>query len=147
MRAPTLTSAELQLRDLREEHVALVARLKEVEATIDSLVATPKKSEQRATMHRLVVFFTAHVGEHARWEEQRLYDVVDRRVGGAVRVTSALRHEHVVMSRWTDELTRLSSSEQVDDVDVRSFVRIAWQLVGVVRAHLEAEDTTILPLL
>lgn len=141
--SPTVTSATLQSRELREEHADLYRRLDEAEATLGRLASEPNTPDTRARMQKVVVFFTVQFGEQGRIEERRLYDFVDGRVDGPAPTTT-LRLEHGVMVRWIEELDGLAKT---DPLDVAAFVRRGQQLVGLCRAHVEVEGRLLEPLL
>lgn len=138
----TLTSSGSPIERLLREHADLRQRLDDGEKQLALLAAMTDRAEQRTIMQRLVVFFTVHVDDHARWEERDLYPVADKQVGGTAPFTASLREEHAVMKRWIADLTRISNADYPDTAD---FARRAYELVGLVRAHLEAEDRTLLP--
>lgn len=141
--SPTLTSAPVHLRELREEHADLSRRLDEAEGSLGRLASEPSAADARTRMQKLVVFFTVQFGDQGRLEERRLYDLVDGRIDGPP-LTTTLRHEHVVMARWTGELDLLAKAEPLD---VPAFVRRGQQLVGLCRAHVEVEGRLLEPLL
>lgn len=141
--SPTLTSATVHVRELRAEQADLMGRLAETESKLAELARDPAAADARTRAQKLVVFFVVHFGDQGRLEERRFYDFLDRRIDGPP-VTTTLRHEHVVMARWTEELDTLAKAEPLD---VAAFVRRGQQLVGLCRAHVEVEGRLLEPLL
>jgi hemerythrin-like domain-containing protein len=129
---------------MQHEHEELARRLGETEGTLETLVATGDPNGRRAIMQRLAVFFTTALSEHARWEQQGPYPFIDRWAPGGVQLTTALRYEHEIMDRRAAALDEVATAE---NPDVRAFVRLAYGLTGLARAHLEVEDRVLVPLL
>lgn len=139
-----LTSGQVESAELRHEHSDLGQRLEATRGLVDALAKTEDVEVQRRLMGRLVIFFTAQVGEHVRWEEARVYPIVDRYVGGGTAFTASLRNGHALIARWTSELSEISAS---DTPDLPRFVRTCRDLVGLTRAQMASEDAVLLPLL
>ena len=128
----------------RLEHRDIADRLADFECQIGLLPGAGREARKQ-TMTRIVAFLHGHVLPHAAWEEQVLYPAVDRRAGsGENRFTAAMRHEHAIVARWTDELAREAS---LPDPDPVWFARRADRLLGLLLAHLENEEEVLLPVL
>ena len=128
----------------RQEHAEIKKHLGHIDQMIGSLAAAAPV-EQRETMARVVRFFREHILPHAEWEERVLYPVVDKRAGsGENRFTAAMRHEHVIVGRWTEEL---ESRAEAATPDAERFSRHADQLLGLILAHFECEEEVLLPIL
>jgi hemerythrin-like domain-containing protein len=101
--------------------------------------------EQGATMARVVGFLREHLIGHADWEERVLYPLVDREAGsGPEAFTASMRREHRIIARWTDELAGAAAHKEPDVV---AFSARAYNLLGLVMAHLEEEEDVLLPVL
>lgn len=135
-------SVELVTTPFRRRHSAIREQLVHASEHVGRLPHVGA-AEQRRLMVKVLHLLREHVLRHAHWEEAVLYPVVERQSAGGL-VTSSLRQEHVVMARWLDELDRMADSEQPAGI---SFSRRADQLLGLVLAHLEAEDEVLLPVL
>ncbi|MDP2305577.1 MAG: hemerythrin domain-containing protein [Pseudomonadota bacterium] len=129
----------------RAEHVALVRELDEVAAKVGSIPTLPA-ARQREEMKAIVGFFKEHLEPHAGWEERVLYPAVDRRMptGALEPFTASMRNDHKVVGRWIGELDALARPQTPDPT---AFTRRADNLLGLVRAHFEAEEEVLLPIL
>lgn len=129
----------------RAEHAVLERELDHIDARVGKL-ATLEGDARAREMGEIVSFFREHIGPHAAWEERVLYPAVDRRVptGEAEPFTASMRHDHTVVERWIGELDGMARSPAPD---ARAFTRRADNLLGLVRAHFEAEEDVLLPVL
>ncbi len=144
----TLSSAAEPARPttpFREEHALLIAELDAITARVGKLANAPPAT-QAAEMSSIVAFFRDELEAHAAWEERVLYPAVDRRVAtpGPEPFTASMRHDHTVVGRWIGELATMASSPRPD---ATAFTRRADNLLGLVRAHFEAEEDVLLPVL
>ncbi len=129
----------------RTEHAALVEELDAVADRVGKLSSLPA-NDLAGEMSAIVTFFRDELEVHAGWEERVLYPAVDRRVptGGLEPFTASMRHDHTVVGRWIGELDTIARSSKPDP---RAFSRRADNLLGLVRAHFEAEEDVLLPIL
>jgi hemerythrin-like domain-containing protein len=127
----------------RKEHVEIKVHLDHVRAWAADLRGAP---DRRATMTRIVSFFTEHIRPHAEWEEKVLYPAVDRRAGSREThpFTATMRHEHRIVGRWIDELAAEARKPRPDAV---AFQRRTDNLLGLIMAHFELEEEVLLPVL
>jgi len=127
----------------RDEHAEVKVHLRHLHDMVGEMRTAPA-AEAPGTMRFVVKFLNEHIREHARWEEQVLYPVVDRLAkSGEHLFTATMRHEHVIIGRWIDEL----AAEAAKDVPgVEAFARRADNLLGLVAAHFEEEEEVLLPL-
>ncbi len=139
----TPTSASIPTQQVRRDHEELAARLDEAERTIAALAASHDTNEQITLMHELVVLFSVHVEEQADWEERVLFPQVEQRAGGAA-ITAPFRTDHATIERWLRELVAMHDA---DPPDPAAFVLRSYQLLDLVRGHVEREDRALLPLL
>lgn len=124
---------------IRHRHQELRRRL----AAVQSLVAPRGGGVPDAVSARIALrFFQRELGPHMAEEERALYPEVDRLVGGPVRFTSVLRREHDIIRRWIVHLETASRRRE----DLRLFAQRALNLLGMLYAHMEAEDSVVLPL-
>lgn len=82
---------------------------------------------------------------HAKAEEQFLYPAADRRAGTGIHAfTATLRFEHRLLERWTEELAAMASEPFPDH---NAFCLRGERLLGLLEAHLAAEEEVLLPVL
>jgi hemerythrin-like domain-containing protein len=124
---------------IRQTHAEMRRRLAEIEALVAPLSAG---GAEPATAQRVVQFFKRELEPHMDDEEDVLYSAADRVVGGKERFTSVLRREHRIIRRWIVHLEAASRRGE----DLRLFARRAENLVGMLYAHMEAEEAVIAPL-
>ncbi len=143
--AATVASSTARVTEpFRQEHVELKEHLGHVHAWNGALAKQPP-AEQAQTMKRIVGFFEQHLAPHAKWEEQHLYESVDKRASsGPNAFTASMRFEHRVVERWIAELRKESEAETPD---ATAFARRTDYLLGLVTAHFEAEEEVLLPVL
>jgi hemerythrin-like domain-containing protein len=141
---PRLTAATLPGSQLREDNAAIRARLGTEESAVDALEATTDPEQQRAIIHRLIVFFSVYVVERQRWEQDGLFDLVDLYVGGRVRFTQSLREEHQILRGWVAELEQAARTLPPQAAAV---ARTARAILTLKRVHLEVEDRLLFPIL
>ena len=137
------SSAVRPTEPFRREHVELAKHLAHVH-DMNGRLASEEAPERADTMRKIVSFFEDHLAPHARWEEGHLYTSVDKRAGGPSPFTASMRFEHRVVERWIGELRRESLAAAPD---VTKFARRTDYLLGLVTAHLEAEEEVLLPVL
>lgn len=129
----------------RTEHASLKTELDSVAVRVGALPALAPKA-QKEEMAAIIGFFREEIGVHAAWEERVLYPAVDRRVPTQATepFTASMRHDHQVVGRWIEELETIARAPKPDAV---AFARRADNLLGLVRAHFEAEEDVLLPVL
>lgn len=128
----------------REEHADIKEHLNHLDQMAGSL-ATADAAGQRKTARFIVRFLTDHLLAHAKWEEAKLYPVVDREAkSGERRFTSSMLYEHGIIGRAIAELDALAAAETIDAV---TFVRKTDRTLGLVAAHFEKEEEVFLPIL
>lgn len=128
----------------RKEHVEIKEHLEHLDTMVGSL-ATQSPAEQKKTTGFVVKFLTEHIVAHAKWEEARLYPVVDRQAkSGAQPFTASMRYEHRIIERWIGELKAESAKASPDAM---AFSRGAHRVLGLISAHFEEEEEVLLPIL
>jgi hemerythrin-like domain-containing protein len=127
----------------RTEHADLKGHLFYLETVVASLEAASREERRRATTE-MVRFLRSQLAEHAAWEESVLYPLVDRQAGHGEPFTAAMRHEHEIIERWTQELVDEISCSPIN---VGRFARKAEKLLGLLLAHFECEEEVLLPIL
>ena len=128
----------------RDEHRELREHLSHVSAWVSQL-ASADPARQGELMRQALGFLKDHLVKHAEWEDRFLYPAVDRRTSNPdYPFTSTMRYEHRIVGRWIGELEAMAAKEPPDVV---SFVRRAFNLLGLVSAHFEEEEEVLLPIL
>jgi hemerythrin-like domain-containing protein len=127
----------------RTEHAELKSHLFYLETVVASLEAASREERRRATTD-MVRFLRSQLAEHAAWEENVLYPLIDRQAGYGEPFTATMRHEHEIIERWTHELVDEISCSPIN---VGRFVRKAQKLLGLLLAHFECEEEVLLPVL
>lgn len=128
----------------REEHAEIREHLDHLDAAVGALATAPPE-EQARKMAFVARFLHEHIRAHAAWEEEVLYPIVDEKAGGGKeRFTATMRHEHVIVGRWIDELRQQAEAPRPDVV---AFARRAHRLLGLIAAHFEEEEEVLLTLL
>lgn len=122
-----LLAAALATQSFRDEH----ARVK---AHLEHAAQLPPADALK--------FFATEIAPHAKWEEEKLYPLIDRLAGTteANRYTATMRQEHRIVGRWIALLR-----EHLRKNDNRAFTRRAENLIGLLQAHFEAEEEVLLP--
>jgi hypothetical protein len=127
---------------LRAARAAIVERLAGVADRVGALRAAPGAGA-RAEMRAVAAELDAALGPHLRWEEQAVHPLVDRfACEGPAAFSATMRHEHVIIHRWSAELAGLAEAG-----DALAFARRADHLLGVVLAHFELEEAVLFPIL
>lgn len=108
-------------------------------------LASASSEEQRKIMQEIVLIYQNEIRHLSEWEECKLYPAVDKRASsGIAPFTSSMRCEHQIAMRWISELeieTRLRYPEE------RRFTQLTYQLLGLLKAHIEEEELVLLPIL
>jgi len=125
-------------------HNELKGVLQDWTEMLDALPAAGPR-RQGEIMEFSLGFLRQHLLSHEASEERVLYPAVDRLVGTGPRpFTTPLRLEHRIIERWVHLLDERAASSPPD---AAGFVRQAYELVGLLRAHFEVEETLLLPIL
>ena len=140
----TKGQVELASAPFRDEHEGIRKQLGEIEELVTRLESADLKG-RRMAMGRIVEILRTSVLPHAAWEESVLYPLVDRKAGSGCHLfTASMRHDHRVVERATEELERMADRARAD---AKLFARRTERLLGVILAHLDAEETVLLPVL
>ena len=142
---PATPRAERPSRPARERHTALRGRLAAIEGLAEGLAAGAT-AEGVAVLADIVHFFDSELSPHMAAEEAILYDLADRLAGlrAPLRYTDVLRHQHAAIAARTDDLRSIAQHAP------RHWPRasaIAIALVGLARAHFDAEEDIVFELL
>lgn len=101
--------------------------------------------EQIELMAAAVALLREDLLPHARAEELHLYPAADRLAGGGANpFTAVLRFEHRLLERWTEDLAAIAADPFPDH---NAFCLRGERLLGLLEAHLAAEEEVVLPLL
>lgn len=130
---------------LREEHQHLLPHIEELRLTADA-VGNASPADLGDRVRSCVDFLEHHLVPHALAEDDVLYPVVARLLGGP-EATATMRRDHVEVGRLTAELSglgrRLATSPDVS-ADLR---RVLYGLYAIVRLHFAKEEEVYVPLL
>ena len=97
---------------------------------------------QRASMERVARELEACLRPHLEWEEATIHPIADKYACEGPAVFSAsMRYEHEIIYRWLGELAALAEG------DAASFRRRADNVLGLVLAHFELEESVLFPVL
>ena len=128
----------------RKEHAEIKEHLEHLHQT-SGLMAKDDAAGQRKTAQFVVKFLKEHIVEHAKWEEEHLYPVVDKLThAGEFPFTGSMRYEHRIIGRWIGELEAAATAEALDPV---AFTRKTDRVLGLITAHFEEEEEVLLPIL
>lgn len=127
----------------RMEVLAAREQLVDVSTLLDDLDSVGRERRTRL-MASVVSVLDETVVRTFGTREERVFAVVDRMVGGTRPFTETLRREHRLIERRWAELSAMASEAAPDVVEFR---RLARELIGLLRAHLELEEELIDPLL
>lgn len=138
VRPPTGPSLE----PTRMEALAFREELVDVSLLLDELPAAGQVRRWEL-MSSVVAVLDEAVVSSFPFREEKVFPVVDRAVGGTRPFTETLRREHRLIERRWAELSVLAAEPAPD---VTEFRRLARELIGVLRAHLQLEETVVDPL-
>ncbi len=128
---------------LRREHAAILRAIAERASEAGTLGEAA--AEARAAIARGILgWFQSEVLEHDAWEERFLFPVIDACAPAPRPYTAMLRHQHAVLARWVADLATLAAASPLDPV---AFTRRVDRLLGLLTAHLEAEEAVVLGIL
>jgi len=129
----------------RQEHEHLIAKLDAVARIAETLRDVPEP-ERAAKVHEVVHFFKHVLAPHAEVEEAVLYSYVDRTVGAPspFRYTDTMRHDHTVVARTIGQLDAFMRAGDLSPEGLHRFQAQSIGLLGLVRAHFEAEEDVLL---
>jgi iron-sulfur cluster repair protein YtfE (RIC family) len=128
----------------RAHHERFRGQIEQLTFYIDTLHEI-SETRQMEIMAAVMAILRDDFQLHARQEEQFLYPAVDRFArAGTHPFTALLRHDHRIIDRWIEDLDRISSEPMPDHT---RFCRRLERLLGLLEAHLDAEDAVMLPIL
>ena len=136
--------AEL-LRQVRDEHVSVRAALEALELAAKACDAPGPPfdlTRARKALHLLV----ENVAPHEAKEEERLYPLLARLLGGTDR-TSTMSRAHVEITHRISQLGRLLEyidPEQPDAADIAELRRLLYGLHAILELHTTQEDESYL---
>ena len=137
------------LRELREEHRALIPSVEHLRSAADHVGADSAATTKAAVDHAYG-FLVHELLPHAHAEDHALYPVVGN-VMGAPDATRTMSRDHVEVERLTAELGALASQIDVygrlDGGLVRELRRVLYGLYALVRVHFAKEEEVYVPLL
>lgn len=139
-----------EIEMLHEEHVAVLDKL----ALLTQAIRAPQTARDsaqpryRALLRALINDLEGLVEDHFRYEERYLFPLL--REAGRRELADSLMLEHVAMRHAAlpvlDHVRNaLAASPSADEW--REFGRLASRLVEMKRAHVEREQTELVPLL
>lgn len=118
------------LESLESRHEVIEKQLELIDGWVEHLpVANPE--DRRAVMRQVVDFLQRYVVVDAHWEEERLFPLLGERA-------EPLQQEHGYVRRWVKELESLAETPAL--VDGARFRRVAYKLLGLLEAHMHAEE-------
>ena len=138
----------VSMTPLRDEHRELLPEIAALRTTADS-VGTSTSSELKALIESRLLFLRDHLRPHAQAEDEVLYPVVARLIGGG-DATATMRRDHVEVLRLTDELDALHGSLRDGPLDnqlAQDLRRVLYGLFAVISLHFEKEEEVYLPIL
>lgn len=137
---PTVT------QPLRDEHKELLPEV-EILRKAGDLVGAGSPAELKTAVDEAVRFLTHHLIPHATAEDQALYPVVARVIGGP-KATGTMIRDHVEVVRLTGQLQAhagaFARGAAVVPEDLR---RVLYGLYAIVPLHFAKEEEVYLPLL
>jgi len=137
-----LTGPEAALTyDLSLEHEALRPGVEDLQATADALDTLPP-GEALVRAHAALDFLRERIIPHERIEEEQLYPLVARALGGD-DPTGAMSRTHAEIAHQTHRLGRLLEEIGEDDPDaedLRELRRLLYGLYAILRLHFAQEE-------
>ena len=143
---PQLDPRDAELfREVRDEHVSVRAALEALELAakacdVEGAPFDPTRAQM--ALHLLV----EDVGPHEAKEEESLYPLLARLLGGTDR-TSTMSRAHVEIAHRINQLDRLLGyvdSEQPDRADIAELRRLLYGLHAILELHTTQEDESYL---
>ncbi len=133
---------------LRDEHKELLPHIETLRSAGDAIseTLTPSTSQR---IDEAYTFLTHNLLPHAQAEEKALYPVVQK-VMGAPASTSTMSHDHMEVSRLTQELASLRSQimgTTISNEQANALRRVLYGLYTLVKVHFTKEEEVYLPLL
>ncbi|MDP3972279.1 MAG: heavy metal translocating P-type ATPase, partial [Candidatus Nanopelagicales bacterium] len=129
------------VNELHAEHQHLKEIADQLRATADTL--TPGQSLE--AVHTLLVRLEFEQLPHERAEEQRLYPLAARALGG-VDPMAALSRAHAEIERQVHYLRGMLEIESMEDDDVIELRRVLYGLYAVLRLHNAQEEEIVFSL-
>ena len=137
---PTLPPADLDIaRRLRDQHAAVRPAVEHIRAVADALIS---HDHDLAPARRLLTYLQTEVVPHERAEQDLLYPVVARALGGSDPV-GAMSRSHAEIEHQIGRLRRLLDGvgdQEPDPEDVVELCRLLYGLYAVLRLHNTQED-------
>ncbi len=138
----------VSMAPLRDEHRGLRPEIDALRTTGDEVGAVDAET-LRASVAARLTFLRDHLRPHAMAEDEALYPVVARLLGGP-DATASMRRDHVEVLRLTDELGQLHdriTDTAVDQQLAQELRRVLYGLYAVVSLHFAKEEEVYVPAL
>ncbi len=144
-----VTPADVRARDegvarYRSHHASLREDFDHLSRLIGGIEAARGDGRSVEAVRTAARFLERCVRPHAGWEDRAVYPLLDDHVPGGDLLTTSARGQHETIERQTRALVEEAARPAPDAV---GFARRADQLLGVLRLHLDFEDTLVIPLL
>jgi heavy metal translocating P-type ATPase len=143
---PTMPPADLAVvRRLRDEHAAVRPSVENVRAVADGLVSGTNDHDHGCDLgpvHRLLSYLQTEVLPHERAEQDLLYPVIARALGGSDPV-GAMSRGHAEIEHQIGRLARLLDGigiQAPEPEDVVELSRLLYGLYAVLRLHNAQEE-------
>lgn len=136
------------MQPLREEHKELFPHIEKLKETADS-VGESSSENLGLAIDEAYTFLRHDLIPHAKAEEEALYPVVERVIGGQ-QATATMSRDHVEVARLTRELGHQRSqlaSASGGFVQAKELRRILYGLYVLVKVHFAKEEEIYLPLM
>ena len=133
--AATRDTIPPRVSEFRGGHATLVSSF---HALLAKAVAPAATQIDRAS---LIMFLRVELLPHAQAEEVTLYPAVERALGTKGYATATMVMDHRRVARLLDEMATLTAS------DPPAYMRRAYELDALIRAHFDKEEAFILPIL
>lgn len=128
----------------RSHHASLREDFDHLSRLIGGIEAARGEGRSVEAVRTASRFLERCVRPHAGWEDRAVYPLLDEHVPGGDLLSASARGQHETIERQTQALIDEAARPTPDAVD---FARRADQLLGVLRLHLDFEDTLVIPLL
>lgn len=133
---------------LREEHRDLLPKIERIRRVADSIGLVPVEV-LRERIAEVQSFLVHELIPHARAEDAELYPVVARLMG-APEATATMRHDHVEVAGFVEELEAVEPELSAPSLPLEvehALRRILYGLYALVKVHMVEEEEIYLPLL
>ncbi len=138
------------LQQLKDEHVSLRTDMDYIYDIAEEIEfdSGPAVGQLFATLHKLVSAFTVALKKHAKREEEGLFPMLARRLGGDDRTIEVMEFEHEKAERHL--LNFLNEADQVgltmDENDAQAITIYAIQAHATLTQHFAKEEKMLFPL-